>query len=53
VSDDGISKWVNMRELDEDNERANLFRDPKVQEFLEWLQEDDEESEESSDDESL
>ncbi len=52
LSDEGIFEWAASR-TDEENseERMKLFRDPMVQEFIEWLKdEDDSESNDDSDD---
>lgn len=53
MSEDGISNWVLLREDEEDSgdDRTGLFRDPKVQEFLDWLNTEEDDSEEEDEEE--
>lgn len=59
LSDEVLGDWIDERESEEEKNspRGKLFREEKVQEFVEWLREEveeedeeDEESEESGDD---
>lgn len=55
LTEEGIVEWIHLREKMEENNNDNgvttarigLFKDPKVQEFVEWIQEDDDDEEES------
>ena len=48
VSEDALLRWIGLRDDDED-ERKKLFNEPKVQEFVEWLQEEDDDDDEDED----
>ena len=50
VTEDALMKWIQARE-DEDagTPRGALFRQPQVQAFVEWLQEEEEEDDEDED----
>ncbi len=56
MDDEGILYWAEQRKSDisdgssKDSHRLELFHDPKVREFVEWLQEsdDDEDNEDGS-----
>jgi hypothetical protein len=55
ICEESILAWAKLRECeDSDPDRNHLFKDPKVQEFLEWLasnSEDEDDSEDADSDE--
>ena len=54
VTDEVFEQWIDERQEEEDTDSGigKLFNEPFVQEFVEWLQDDESESESGSDDDS-
>lgn len=50
VSEESLLKWIEARRQDSSSKFSDLFRRPDVQQFVEWIESNDDEDDEDDED---